>query len=80
MTKTIEQRAKEIGDAPAFPFVGDTDYMGMTYRQWLVGQAMNGLMSGNQVVDGDQDWIATNCIKFVQSQLIALAEMEAKNG
>lgn len=38
------QRARRaLADMPAFP--DDHKQIGMTYRQWLVGQALNGLLS-----------------------------------
>ena len=40
----LSKKAREIAKRPAFPNIGDGAlYDGMTYHQWLVGQALAGL-------------------------------------
>lgn len=39
------KKAKKLGDTPAFPVPKGGPHPGMTYRQWLVGQALKGLLA-----------------------------------
>ena len=59
--------ASEIGDQPAFPTAGTNGSVGeqgMTYRQWVVGQALAGLSAW-----GDAD----GCLGAAEVALMAFA-------
>jgi hypothetical protein len=49
----MNEKAKHIGDSQAFPLdVANTEasrgYPGMTYREWLIGMATQGILAGTQ--------------------------------
>lgn len=44
--------AKKLGDRPAFPvFTGSGLIQGMTYREWLIGKALTGVIANNSSKD-----------------------------
>lgn len=76
----LSEKAKMIAERPAFPLhvtlgaVGDTlssadfvDGEGMTYHQWLVGQALAGLLSS-------PDWVARQSQKAQRTLAVSAAD------
>lgn len=67
--------AKQIGEQPAFPL----DYylganLGMTYRQWLVGMAMQGMLAQTAWRAVGDDQFAAWVVKQADAVLDELAK------
>jgi hypothetical protein len=77
MSTEIEKRAKEIGDAHAFPVDNLKEAFvshGMSYRQWLVGMALGGLAASKMLTK----YTANEAIDIANAACIALAESEVQ--
>ena len=82
MEKTIEQRAKEIGDAPAFPtssLEGAFGSKGLTKLEWFMGMAMQGLV-GDTANRLNFEPNAKHAYSYAVEMCAILAEMEVANG
>lgn len=69
-----------VGDNPAFSRAeGETTYAedGMTYRQWLIGQALAGLNANPSMNDMTSEWQAARAVQsadFIIERLDGLDE------
>lgn len=71
----LENVASKLGDLPAHPAPDIVDYYttGMTYRQWLVGMALQGLLASDHKRETHYDAIASDAVKHADA---VLAELE----
>ena len=59
--------------ACVFPDVGEAaDVPGMTYRQWLIGQALAGAANRPGITMSEQETIARNAFRLVDEILVIL--------
>jgi hypothetical protein len=76
-----------IGDSPAFPFshlIPDNDQIdyrceGMTYRQWLIGQALSGLSGQEWASDYQRSDVALIAITFANAIIEQLDQEAIEN-
>lgn len=64
-----------IGDRPAFPTTDGDELRvenGMTYRQWLVGMAMQGMLANPNNIDLNDNGIAKEAIACADATLTKL--------
>jgi hypothetical protein len=63
-----------VGVVGTFPVADDVEAEGMTYREWLAGMAMQGLLA-NSDRDADFEGYAKDSVRFADA---LIAELEKK--
>jgi hypothetical protein len=74
----MKTKKENIGESPAFPISNDCDRIGMTYEQWLIGQALKGICANPEYKDHSHIENGENAINQAGIVIQLLNEMAEK--